>query len=332
MKTADHILSFEKPSAKVLQLTDMQIIDSSQQRFKGRLTDYETKFWTRDKLDERCFDEMKSVIYKTKPDMILITGDLVYDEFDDSGEIWDVFVDFMESFGIPWAPVFGNHDKGSKIGMEYKINSLIEAENCLFCNGDTVGNGNYTIAFESGDRAFRLFYLLDSGQTGLVDEQLEWMNKKAEHFKEQCGFLPKSSACFHIPTFDFKQAARKYTDMAEERGTPFCFRINCDMPGEPTDFGTQNEKMKSAATRPVFSEGNFIDLLKKINADSVFAGHSHLVNTSICYEGIRWTMGLKTGEYDRFPAGKTGGTVIDVSENEIRVAHISGKEALYELV
>lgn len=330
MRTVDKILSFEKPDARVLQLTDMQIIDSSQCRFEGRLNDKEMKFWERDRINERCFDEMRNIIHKTNPDMILITGDLVYDEFDDSGEIWDIFVDFMESFRIPWAPVFGNHDKESQIGMEYKINSLIKADSCLFCNGDTVGNGNYTIAFVSEDKVFRLFYLLDSGPIGLVDEQLEWMYNKAEFIKSECGIYPKSSACFHIPTFDFKQAARKYVDIAEERGVPYCFRINYDIPGEPTDFGNQREKMKSAYTRPAFNGMPFIKLLKKLNVDSVFAGHSHLVNTSICYEGIRWTMGLKTGEYDRFTPGETGGTIIDVSENEIFVSHVFAAQSAEE--
>ena len=325
MKPADRVICFKFPRAKVLQLTDMQIIDSSQQRFKGRLTDCETRFWARDKLSERCFNEMKSIICKTKPDMILITGDLVYDEFDDSGEIWDIFIDFMESFGIPWAPVFGNHDKESKIGMEHKINSLVGAENCLFCNGDTVGNGNYTVALASGGKVFRLFYMLDSGQTGLVDEQLEWMNKRAESFKENYGMLPKSSVCFHIPTYDFKQASRKYTDIANENGKNFCFKLNGDMPAAPTDFGVQEEKMKSAATRPAYNGIPFVEFIKTVNADSVFAGHSHLVRTSICYEGIRWTMGLKTGEYDRFPAGETGGTLINISEYGIEVSYIKGK-------
>ena len=322
MKIADRILYFESPNVKVLQFTDMQIIDSSQCRYDGRLTDIEMNLWSREKLWEKCLKEMQDIIIATKPDMILITGDLVYDEFDDSGEIWDIFVSFMESFGIPWAPVFGNHDKGSKIGMEYKINSLISAKHCLFCDGDTVGNGNYTVAFMVNEKIFRLLYLLDSGGSGIVEKQLKWMNDRAKLVKDQYRVLPKSSICFHIPTIEFKKAASKYADVANANGNDYCFEINKDVPGEKTDFGAQREKIKGVYVPPSYKGISFVDILKKLNIDSVFAGHSHLVNTSICYEGIRWTMGLKTGEYDRFTPGETGGTLINFFENEISVTHI----------
>ena len=92
----------------VLQLTDTQIIDAAQAR-PGR-TGVDTSFWATDKVEERCYNYLTEIIEATDPDLIILTGDIVYGEFDDSGTSLLSFVEFMESFKIAWAPVLGNHE------------------------------------------------------------------------------------------------------------------------------------------------------------------------------------------------------------------------------
>ena len=102
----------------ILQLTDMQIIDSSQQRIERRLRHDEIAAWGRDTIKGNCYDHISSLVAQTNPDLIFITGDIVYGEFDDSSEVLKDFIGFMDSFEIPWTAVYGNHDNESKIGIE----------------------------------------------------------------------------------------------------------------------------------------------------------------------------------------------------------------------
>lgn len=75
--------------------------------------------------------------------MIIITGDLVYGEFDDKGTCLLELIKFMESFDIPWAPVFGNHDNESQKGADWQCEQLEKAGNCLFRQRTLTGNSNY---------------------------------------------------------------------------------------------------------------------------------------------------------------------------------------------
>ncbi len=114
----------------VLQLTDPQIIDAGQTR-PGRDGVHYTD-WATDKMDIRCYNYLTETITAVNPDLIILTGDIIYGEFDDNGSALLKFIEFMESFQIPWAPVFGNHDNESKMGADWQCQQFENAEYCLF--------------------------------------------------------------------------------------------------------------------------------------------------------------------------------------------------------
>lgn len=103
---------------KVLQLTDPQIIESEQN--PSQLTEEKQERWSKKNKEDMYKKYFRQVIDESKPDLILVTGDLVYGKFDDNGEAFTDFVNFMEEFGIPWAPVFGNHENESKKGVDWQ--------------------------------------------------------------------------------------------------------------------------------------------------------------------------------------------------------------------
>lgn len=115
----------------VLQLTDPQILDSAQDR-TNRLGGGEKAFYATENVGKLCFDYITETINAVKPDLIVMTGDLVYGEFDDSGASFIKFVNFMETFGIPWAPVMGNHEGTSRKGYDWQCKILENAKNCMF--------------------------------------------------------------------------------------------------------------------------------------------------------------------------------------------------------
>ena len=90
---------------KLLQLTDMQIIDAEQRRTPDRLREDEIVAWSPDRFDGNFGNHVKSLIAQSKPDLIFITGDMVYGSFDNSGRMFERFCNFMDSFCIPWACV-----------------------------------------------------------------------------------------------------------------------------------------------------------------------------------------------------------------------------------
>ncbi len=86
--------------AVVLQITDPQVLDSSFSRVPDRLGQTHIDFYKPENRQKLCYDHLTETITEVNPDLIIVTGDIVYGEFDDQGIRFKEFVDFMEGFGI----------------------------------------------------------------------------------------------------------------------------------------------------------------------------------------------------------------------------------------
>jgi hypothetical protein len=304
---------------RVLQLSDMQIIDSSQMRTSDRLNAEGVAVWAPAKMYENCFKYIEQSIKRTNPDLIVITGDIVYGEFDDAGTTLTAIIDYMDSFEIPWAALWGNHDNESAKGVEWQCQQLIDSEYCLFKRGALTGNSNYTIGIRQNGALARVVYLLDSNgccnttdesvkkAVGFGTDQITWMNGVGTSVKTFMGRAVPSLAFWHIATTDFNTALSKYG--APTPPSP-PFTIGETIIAQDGDFGCMSEGFKNP-----FEVNGLCDVLKNCGIDGVFVGHNHLINTSILYGGIRWTFGLKTGIYDRYTERQLGGTSILLPES-----------------
>lgn len=74
-------------------------------------------YWMPQLMNQRLFNDLRKTINDVNPDLILLTGDIVYGGYDDAGTSFTKLVDFLDGYDIPWAPVFGNHDNESKMGV-----------------------------------------------------------------------------------------------------------------------------------------------------------------------------------------------------------------------
>lgn len=304
----------------VLQLTDTQIIDSAQKRTEGRLSDVEDAYWATDKINERCFDDIAETIENTNPDLILLTGDIVYGEFDDAGTSFLKIVDYMDSFKIPWAPVFGNHDNESEMGADWQCEQFEKAKYCLFKQRELTGNGNYTVGIRQGGEMKRVFFMLDSNgcsaisaasiqnchtitTAGFWDDQIDWYTQAADEIKAEYPNV-KLSFAFHIQLKVFDDAYSKYGftnyDTTEHP-------INIDELEDKAegDFGYLGSDLKSAWDW----DYRVWNSIKSLGADSIFVGHEHCNSASVVYEGVRIQFGQKTGTYDRANFVKPDGTI-----------------------
>lgn len=311
---------------RILQLTDMQIIDGTQRRYPERLDQESGERWNPQHDEENIYAPMRFLIEASMPDLIVITGDMIYGEFDDSGESLKCFVQHLDSYRIPWAVVFGNHDNESKKGISWQCNEIASAKYSVFKRGTVFGNSNYSIGIFRDGKLIRTLFMVDSNgcgaigiEPGIRNEQLAWMEDEASEISREYGQVP-SFAYFHEPTDDFQDAyiAAGYQssyDIDEEHFASYT--IGDEVHAKNGDFGNKREAIYACCRQKI------LPVLKKIHTDGVFVGHCHKINTSVMYEGIRFTFGFKTGFYDYYDEAANGGTLILLDgDKDFLVKHI----------
>ena len=279
-------------------------------------------------VEKNCYSHIRDLVAQTEPHLIIVTGDIVYGEFDDSGSMLRSFAEFMEQLGIPWAPVFGNHDKESKIGINGIMEIFQSSPGCLFRNETEEhadGESNYAVKIYSGDELIEMVYMLDTkGCTrstdpslrrpaGITEGQCRFMESCAESARAEKGNTVPAILAYHIPTAEFYQAF-------EEKGYPYKegFIIGATVKAHKGDFGAYLENDYSFAASPE----DFLQRLQACGVRGVFTGHDHQVNTSVVWRDIRWTFGLKTGTYDYHTNGSLGGTLAEIENGELTVRHV----------
>lgn len=315
----DFILHIDEPrKIKLLQITDMQLIDSMQKRTPERLGKEATDAWLPENFDALCGNHIRSLVAQTNPDLIFITGDIIYGSFDDNGTSFEWFCNFMDSLEIPWAPTFGNHDNESKKGVDWQCRQFEKSKWCVFKRGNVTGNSNFTVGISSAGELRAVLHLLDTNaciyERGLYPDQLEMVKANTLKIQENFGRKVPAFLGLHIPTTEFVDAeiSKGYkTDTRE------LYTIGVDADKKDNDFGCKKQGLKL----PIKAE-NFLEIIKGSNVKAVFAGHFHCINTVIEYEGIRWVFGLKTGQYDNHIPGQVGGTLLTIDGDDFDVCHI----------
>lgn len=304
----------------ILHISDPQIIDADQQRYSERLGGLATYYGGLEKIEQNCFQYIKETVEATNPDLILITGDIVYGEFDDNGTALTEFIRLMETLNIPWAPIFGNHDNESKMGADWQCEQFENAENCLFKQRTLTGNGNYSIGIKQKGKLNRVIFMLDSNgcgglssesysnghsttTTGFGGDQIEWYTNVANNIRAYNKDL-KFTFAFHIQPKMFATAYEKY---GYSGGVP----INIDYHKNKAegDFGYIGAVLKGAWD----SSDDVTNGMISLGADSILVGHEHSNSASVVYDGVRYQYGQKCSVYDRNNYVASDGTIVTAS-------------------
>ncbi len=315
---------------KILQITDTQIIDAAQCRTEDRLLDFQKANWATDKMYNNVLRYIVKAVNDTKPDLILVTGDIIYGEFDDNGSALMALINFMDSLQIPWAPLFGNHENESEMGVAWQCKMLEDSPYCLFTRRNEIGgNGNYSVGIAKNGQLQRVVYMMDSNgcarssnlngtavktTVGFTVAQKQWLRETGLRINAVAGKTIPSFLGYHIPTQEVLLAAQNAGYQSGPDSADITYTIGVDNVAQPGDSGYKGDLFEGIHD----SEG-FLGILKEIGTDGTFFGHAHLNSTSVLYEGIRWTFGLKTGTYDKSPE-ILGGTLITVkSDNSFTI-------------
>ena len=292
----------------VLQLTDTQILNSDEKRYDGRIGKTQTDLYNGTTFAYNYENIVAEVINEVNPDFIIMTGDQTYGEFDDSGESHKAIIEFMDSFCIPWAPIFGNHEIESNMGADWMSDLYAQSDYCLFNQNTISGNGNYTVGIVQGGELKRVFFMMDSngtyhasalsvnnGQTktswGFAADQKAWFTSVGESIKESAPNV-KISFAFHVP---FKAAY----DALETYGWSDSYDFTNNGPifieDESTgDFGF----MASKGGDSWDTDYEMYNAMKDLGVDSIYCGHIHSICASVVYDGVRFQFGLKSSLYD----------------------------------
>ncbi len=289
----------------ILNLTDIQLHDDDVYSEMG----------------ERSNALIAKLIEDHKPDLITLSGDNAWGTM-----AYIELVDYVDSFGIPWAPVMGNHDGEDCINEFWCAELFTEAENCLFQFGpEDMGYGNYIINITENDSIIHTLFMMDTHDSrdypvndGTVLEncydhlwpkQIKWYKWAVNGIKELEGKTIESTVIMHIPVVEYADAWEAAWDSEAQ-----CFRPEY----ADTSFGVNREGVNGAPLN-----NGFFDVCKELGSTkNMVCGHDHVNNFSIPYEGIRLTYALKLGEGCYYDEDLIGGTTLTVnSAGNVDVEH-----------
>ena len=271
---------------------------------------------------------VRTLINKVKPDLITVSGDFAW-----AGYIYayDALANFLESFQIPWAVVWGNHDnQNGPQFIEDTLNRFQKLPHFVYEKGDsTLGNGNYVIAIEENGTPVEAVFMMDTHNqdtyvdengnerkewSKLIPEQVAWYKKQATELKAK-GYQD-SSVIVHIPIYAYRLAAQaafkegldlKSVTIEQANGT------ECWQDGYTDSVGVQHEPISA----PPVDEGMFTAIKEVGTTKHVIAGHDHVNNWTISYEGVKLIFGVKLGAGCYWEPALNGGTIIKINKNGV---------------
>ena len=295
--TEDYAVTLEKDPNKdfvVLNFADVQLSSDEVYGEEGRIAEANI---------ERCINEVQ-------PDLITLTGDNAWCKM---GYIR--LVEVIDSYGIPWAPVMGNHDgdNGDWTSENWCALQMYNAENCLFKFGPkNMGVGNYIINITQNGEVIHSLYMMDThtntdlecgGYDHLWDNQIKWYAWGVNGNNELAGKNVESSIFFHIPCVQFAIA------YDEANYNPETGKFT--NPAYAGAYGRNDEP----ASPPEYDSG-FFDVVKELGSTkNIIVGHDHINDSSIVYEGVTLSYALKCGPGCYWNPDQNGGSTLTIDAN-----------------
>lgn len=281
-----YTITTEKENFKILQLTDIHLGGS----YMSVTKDYQAL--------AACY----ALINHTKPDLVVVTGDLVFPmgvmsfSLNNNAPIMQ-FANFMRNTGIPWAFTYGNHDTEAMATLDptefdslMKSLSFKSSGNLLYpyVQPDIYGRSNQMIEIRNTDGSLKqALFLLDSNDyipgSGTIneydyihDDQVEWYKKNVLALSEEEGYTIPSMLFFHIPLREYKEANDLY-EAGSDEVTYY--------------YGILGEKMIDKICCSKYESKLFSTAVELGSTKAMFCGHDHYNNQSLEYKGIRLTYG-----------------------------------------
>lgn len=243
----------------------------------------------------------KMVVETEKPDLIILTGDIV--TYDPATKGWNSISKILKETGIPWTLVLGNHDDETELTRE-AIFKLLEPMPGFIGEAGPInisGVGNYVLSIQSASSAntSALIYCFDSHaypkdkKLGNYDwikfDQLGWYRTKtADYTKNNAGNPLPALAYFHIPLPEIEKAY-----------------------GNKNSTGIKNESNGSSD----INSGLLASFIEMKDVMGVFFGHDHENNYIGKVSEIALGYGQVTGS-NAYGSFDRGSRIVELKEGE----------------
>lgn len=241
---------------------------------------------------EICFNLIREAIESEKPDLLVFTGDVVTEH--DPQEAWTRLTRQLDSSGVAWTIVFGNHEHEQEMTHEEIFRIVSDSPRCLMERGKVKGLGNYVlkIAGSASTEPAAVLYFLDShgnceesgvgGYQWIDFSQIAWFRDQ-----DRKHHLP-ALAFFHIPLPEYNEVLK----------------------GKIT--GEQGEEVCA----PKLNSGLFTAMKEGGNITGVFVGHDHENDYVGTLYGITLAYGRFSGGKNTYGKLSPGFRVIELTEGK----------------
>ncbi|MEG1648494.1 MAG: metallophosphoesterase family protein [Rikenellaceae bacterium] len=255
-----------------------------------------------------------------KPDLVVITGDVVYHA--PATEGWNDVLSIFENRSIPYAITFGNHD--DEVGISRKdVATMLEGrKGSLFIakTKGVSGYGNYTIPIydKTGKQIKNIIYNFDSnkysqiksvkGYDHIKPDQVAWYNAQSARYKQLHGGIAiPSVAFFHIPLPEYTEAYNTSSQRSGTKGEPEC--------------------------SPKINTGLFSNMLINGDVYAIAVGHDHNNDYTATLHGITLCYGRFAGNGSVYGYLKNGARVfiLDEGQKSFETYITTGGEKLYDM-
>jgi hypothetical protein len=249
---------------------------------------------------------IRRLVKTVRPDLITVTGDLICSDY--AAHSLKRICALFESFRIPWAPVFGNHDDESNMDLNYIADAFLRCPHCIFKKNDpAMGTGNYIINIIEENRLVESVFMMDSHHSQANDLQRAWLRRNIQKINNAAGSSCEITVMFHIPLPEYQYAYDAAWDIFPRRWK-----------SEYKACGELHENICCEKQDGVPVQRGFFEILQNAKTVKyVFCGHEHLIDFSILYKGIRLTYTMKVGKASGGGFGLNGGTEIRIGSSGI---------------
>lgn len=252
-------------------------------------------------------ENIKSVMDAEKPDLVVLTGDIVTGRGKNwpTIESWEIITSLLIEYKTPYAIAFGNHDDEAQFSRKELLNYLSKRPYCIIADegeNRVNGIGNYAVPIYNKKGVIeKVVYCLDSGSYSLLEDEgvdgYNWFDRSqiAWFAETNQSWLNKNKNIqallfFHIPLPEYKQAF----DAGEYR---------------------EGVRMEDECS-PDINTGMFAEMVQQGNVLGTFVGHDHNNNYVAQLYQIALCYGYFSGgnSYCDFPLN--GARIILLKENK----------------
>ncbi|GMF14541.1 unnamed protein product [Phytophthora lilii] len=255
----------------------------------------------REALTVAFLDELLDI---EQPDFVVFTGDNVQPDLDTAMHTvaMNTFTARVESRGIPWAAVFGNHDTEGGLTRAEMLELMTKGKQysrVKYGPRDIGGVGNYEVNVEAptdgpwgqkGTTVFRMYFLdshasIDTATYPLVNNPstYDWIKEtQIEYYRE----LAQS----HVTegTSNDSSTSQNVTDGSVPAVMYYHIPVpEYDLASPANRFGDKNEATASAAV----NSGLFSALVEVGDVKATFVGHDHINEYCYLRQGIQLCYG-----------------------------------------